>query len=61
MRSRLPVNIEKYELPEDNYKEEQNNNNNSYGFVNFFYLLAVSITLSGILVIIFFKSRWLYE
>ncbi len=56
MRDRLPVNIENFELPRDDfvYKTVRSN---SYGYVSFLYLLSVLITLGSVLVVIFFGNR----
>ena len=53
MNDRLPVNIEKLELPNDEFERLDNSNNNSYGYANILYLLAIIITLGSVLTIVF--------
>ena len=53
MRERLPIVIEDLELPisSDN---ENISKSNSYGYVSFMYLVSLIITVSSVLVVIFF-------
>lgn len=55
MNDRLPVNIEKNELPID-YMNKRDNSN-SYGYISILYLLSVIITMLTIIVTVFFGKR----
>ena len=57
MNDKLPVNIENYELPVDQFKRLDNDNSNSYGYVNILYLLSIIITLGSVLTVIFLGNR----
>ena len=50
MRSRLPLNIENRELPEDKYMNKDREE--SYGYVNILYLSSLIITVASILTVI---------
>lgn len=52
MREKLPVDMENFELPVDQFKINDNRNN-SYGFANIFYLLGLIITIFSVLTVIF--------
>ena len=56
MKERLPIEIENFELPEDNtivtYERKP-----SYGFANILYLLSMLITVGSVLVVIFLGNR----
>ena len=54
MRERLPIVIEDLELPENSDSENSSKKNKSYGYVSFMYLISLMITISSILVIMFF-------
>ena len=53
MREKLPVKIESFSLPKDNYQWLDTNKKNSYGYVKTMYLLSLLITLASILMVIF--------
>ena len=53
MNGRLPVEIEKIELPVDKF-EVKNKHKNSYGYVSIMYLASAVITLASILLIAVF-------
>lgn len=55
MKDRLPIYIEKRELPEDIYKSDDRKN--SYGYVNFMYLLSLVITVASVSVLLFLGNR----
>ena len=53
MRERLPVDMDRLDLPVDNFKyEEHNTTNNNYGYVSFMYLLSLLITLASVITLI---------
>lgn len=56
MNNRLPVNIENFDLPHDQF-EKENKNNFSSGFVSIMSLLSLIITLGSVLVILIFRNR----
>lgn len=59
MKNKLPVYIENRELPIDEYRSVSSIN--SYGYVSILYLASIIITVSSVLVVIFFGNRWFYE
>ncbi len=55
MKERLPVDIENFELPVDEFKR-LDTPQRSYGFANIFYLLGLIITLGSVLTVIFLRK-----
>lgn len=53
MRNRLPVHIEKRDLPVDEYNKISDNRNESYGYVSILNLASMIITIVSILTIIY--------
>ena len=56
MKERLPVDIEKLDLPVDQFRR-LDMPQKSYGFANVFYLLGLIITICSVLTVIFLGNR----
>ncbi len=56
MKERLPIELENYELPEDQFAMKTKPQV-SYGFANILYLLAMLITVGSVLVVVFLGNR----
>ena len=57
MRDRLPIDMEDFDLPYDEFKRLDRDNSSSYGYANILYLLAILIALGSVLTVIFFGNR----
>lgn len=55
MKERLPVVLENYELPPDEF-EEKNEKKVSYGYVSILYLLSLMITIGSVVTVMVFKK-----
>ena len=55
MRERLPVEIENWELPKDEFVVRKQSV--SYGYVNVLYILSMLITTASVLIVVFLGNR----
>jgi hypothetical protein len=53
MKNRLPVYIDKMDLPVDKYSVNGYKRDKSYGYVNVLYLTSIIITVISVLTVIF--------